>query len=139
MRDAIIAGLISGLMSPLILSLIQHKLIWKRQKKFEIRYTVFSDAVRALGQLSTDALDPRLQGQKAEYKGRTRIVELRPETSELMERSRGMVNALFSDRASSAFDKALATEISIEEVPCIEFEENRTDAIIRLSEELGIR
>lgn len=139
MKDALIAGLISGIMSPLILLLIQHKLIWKRQKSLEIKYSIFIDALTALSQLATDALDPKLQSEKSSYKGFSRAVEFRPETSEVMEKSRGLVRAFFSEAASAAFDKALRSKISIDEVPCIEFEKARTDAIVLLAKELGIK
>ncbi len=95
MKDALIAGLISGIISPLMLSLIQHKVIWKRQKTLEIKYSIFNDAIRALSQLSTDALDLALQSQKPTSNGLTPTIHFRPETTELIEKSRGLVMAFF--------------------------------------------
>jgi hypothetical protein len=40
MKEAIIAGLISGLLSPLFLSWLHHRLIWKTQKRFEIKFNI---------------------------------------------------------------------------------------------------
>jgi hypothetical protein len=138
-KDALIAGLISGIISPLIVSLIQHKVIWKRQKTLEIKYSLFNDAVRALSQLSTDALDLALQSQKPESNGVSTTVHFRPETKELIEKSRGLVMAFFSQQTSRAYEDALATRISVDDIPCLEFEKNRTLAIVLLAKELGIR
>lgn len=56
-----------------------------------------------------------------------------------MEKSRGLVKAFFSGETYASYAKALGTKISIENVPNVDFEEARTDAIIRLSQELGIK
>jgi hypothetical protein len=138
MKDAIIAGIISGLISPFIVSWLQHRIIWRSQKRYEIKLKIFTDAVTALSSYETDALDPQLQANKQEYKGATRRVEIRPETSELIERARGMVKAFFSDEAYHALDRTLRKKLSIENIPNIEFEENRTAAIVLLAKELGI-
>jgi hypothetical protein len=135
----IISGLLSGIISPLILSLLQHKVIWRTQRKHEIKYSIFNDAIRALSLYASDAFDPKLQCDKTTYKGTQRLIELRPETSELMEKSRSMVKAFFSQQAVIAFDAALKAEISIDNIPCIDFEEKRINAILRLSEDLGIK
>ena len=55
---AIGSGALSGIVSPLIFSWIQHKCIWKTQKKLEIKYSILNDSVKALGMYATDALDP---------------------------------------------------------------------------------
>ncbi|MBI4679880.1 MAG: hypothetical protein HY753_01370 [Nitrospirae bacterium] len=135
----LISGFLSGVISPLFLSLLQHKVIWKKQKKLEIKYSIFNDAIRALSLYATDSLDPKLQSEKVTYKGSQRIIELRPETVELMEKSRGMIKAFFSQQADKAFSSALGETISIDDIPCTEFEEKRTNAILKLSEELGIK
>ena len=135
----LISGFLSGVISPLILSLLQHKVIWKHQKKHEIRYSVFNDAVRALSLYATDALDPKIQSEKKAYNSIQRHIEFRPETSELMMKSRGMVKAFFAKQTYEAFDAALKANISIDDIPCTDFEEKRTIAILKLSEELGIK
>ena len=138
MKDAIIAGMISGLMSPLILSWLKHKIIWKAQKRNEIKMAAFTDTLTALSSLETDALDMELQSNKKEYKGSMRVVELRPETIILMEKSRGMVRAFFSEATFKKVDKAFRKKVSLENVPNVEFDESRTTAIIAMAEELGI-
>ena len=138
MKDAIIAGMISGLMSPLILSWLKHKIIWKAQKRNEIKMAAFTDTLTALSSLETDALDAELQSNKKEYKGSVRVVELRPETIILMEKSRGMVRAFYSETTFTKVDKALREKVSLENIPNVEFDESRTAAIIAMAEELGI-
>jgi hypothetical protein len=137
-KDAIIAGIISGLMSPLILAWFRHKIIWKSQKREEIKMNAFIDTLTALSSLETDALDVELQSNKKSYNGLSRIVEFRPETIIIKERARGMIRAFFSKETFEKVDKAMRTQVSIENVPNIKFEKNRTSAISALAEELGV-
>jgi len=71
MQEAIIAGFISGLLSPLFLSILQQKLVWKPQKQFEIKFGILTDAIKALSAYQSDALNPELQKTK-EGKGDVR-------------------------------------------------------------------
>lgn len=137
--NAIIAGLLSGIISPLVLSWLQHRYIWKSQKRLEMKYTIFQDAVRALSLWATDALDPVLQANKTTHKGVTRVTEYRPETMELLERSRGMVKAFYSTDAYAAYDLVLRAKLSVDDVPNEEFEQRRTVAILAMARELGIK
>lgn len=125
-------------MSPLILAWLRHKIIWKSQKREEIKMNAFIDTLTALSSLETDALDVELQSNKKAYNGLSRIVEFRPETIIIKERARGMVRAFFSQETFEKVDKAMRTQVSIENVPNIDFEENRTLAISALAEELGV-
>ena len=138
MRDALVAGVVSGLISPLILAWLSHKIIWKSQKRNEIRMNTFYDTLTALSLLETDAMDMQLQSDKKEYKGSIRNTELRPETSLAMGRAIGMVRAFYSNDTFLKVDKAFRTKISIENAPNGEFYENRTEAVLAMSNELGI-
>lgn len=132
------AGIISGLISPLILSVLQHKIIWRRQKRFEVKFAVFADSVKTLSAFQSDALNPELQNNKQIYMGMVRMTALRPETDQMMDNSRCMVKAFYSDEVYRAFDAALRTEVSFDKVPNIEFEEHRISAIVKMASELGI-
>jgi len=134
---AIGAGILSGIISPLILSWLQHKVIWRSQKKLEIKYSVFKNAVKALSQLATDALDPEMQKTRPDQQIQ-RIVKTRKETDEMCQEARDMVKSFFSIETYSLFDEAIRTEISIQNAPNQEFEDNRVKAIIAMSKELGI-
>lgn len=136
--EAIIAGILSGVISPLILSWLQQRVIWKNQKRLEIKFTIFQDAVRALSLWATDALDPKLQSEKVAYMGITRVTDARLETWELIEKSRGLVRAFFSSETFSAFDEVLRTNISFQTIPNEEFERKRTKAILLMAKEIGI-
>jgi hypothetical protein len=138
MKEAIIAGLISGILSPLILSWLQHNIIWRKQKRYEIKYSVFSDAVRAMSQYETDVLDFEIQENKKTYKDPIKRIELRPETSSVIEKTRGMVMAFFSKDTFQKYEKVFKAKISIENIPNIEFEKRRNEAIIAMAQELGI-
>jgi len=138
LTEIIAGGFISGIISPILVSWLQQRVIWKSQKRFEIKLKTFTDTVCALSSYETDALNFQLQVEKPEYKGVRKQVEFRPETSELIERARGMVKAFFSAEAYHKLDRTLKTKISIENVPNIEFEEGRTATIEQLAKELGI-
>ena len=131
-------GLISGLISPVIVLVVQHKYIWKRQRNMEIKKMIFDDAVRALSLYVVDALDMKLQGEKPSYKEMTRSIERRPETWQLIEETRAMVRAFFSEDTYEKLENALKTDVSLENVPHIEFEQKRVAAIQALSRELGL-
>ena len=138
--DAIVAGIISGVISPFVVSWIQHKVIWRTQKQLEMKHTIFLDAVRALSQWSRDALDPALQAQnKASGANLRRVVEMRPETAELLERSKGLVQAFFAAEVYAAYDAALRAHVALENIPNEDFEVKRTAAIVAMANELGIR
>ena len=64
-------------------------------------------------------------------------MEIRPETSAHIDRARGMVQSLFSDKAYELYDDAVRTPISIDTVPNIAFEESRKRAILKIAEEMG--
>ena len=49
-----------------------------------------------------------------------------------------MVRAFFPKETFEKVDKAMRTEVSIKNVPNIDFEENRTSAISALAEDLGV-
>jgi hypothetical protein len=42
--DAIVAGIISGVISPFVVSWIQHKVIWRSQKQLEMKHSIFLDS-----------------------------------------------------------------------------------------------
>lgn len=138
--DAIVAGIISGVISPFVVSWIQHKFIWRSQKQLEMKHSIFLDAVRALSQWSRDALDPALQAQaKASSADLRRLVEMRPETAELLERSKGLVQAFFAPEVYAAYDAALRAHIALDNIPNEDFETKRTAVIVAMAKELGIR
>jgi len=133
---AIPTGIISGIISPFIVSWLKHTLIWKRQRNIEFKNSILRDAARALSMLETDALDAALQFDKASYKGKTRMVEARAQTFELCITVGSLIECFFRDDAFKAWEKAYKTPISIENAPDMEFMSNRRDVLKKLVQEL---
>ncbi len=104
-----------------------------------MKHAIFLDSVRALSLWARDAMDPDLQSNKTSHKGSSRLTELRPETVELLEKSKGMVHAFFSQDVFTAYETVLHARISLDNVPNEDFENKRTAAIVALAKELGIK
>lgn len=134
---AMIAGVFAALISPLVTARLARR-NWQAQRKLDLKYEIFRGAIGALGAWLTDALDTRLQSSKTPYKGLTRDVEMRPETSQALEQHRGLVEAFFSKEVSQKFGEASRAAISIETVPNAKFEEKRLAFIEAASHELGV-
>jgi len=139
MKDAIIGGLMGGIVSPLILAVLKHFIVWRSEKRLELKGKVFDEAVSALAKRAVDALDPQLQSKKQSAGGLVRETEYRSETLELMERSRSQVRAFFKAEAADRFDKAANCKLSLDNIPNTEFEAARTEAISALASELGVQ
>lgn len=58
--EMLAAGLLSGIISPLLQAALQHRVVWKRRRIIETRLKAFSDATQAPAMSATDALDPAL-------------------------------------------------------------------------------
>ena len=138
MYQAIVAGIVSGLLAPIVVLWAQHKIVWKKQRTTEHKLAVFNDAVRALSLRAVDALDPELQARTAAAPVR-RETEYRPETLELLESAKAMVRAFFSKEAHEAFCEAAdKTRISLDTIPNQEFEGARVKAIQKMASEVGL-
>ncbi len=138
MFDAIAAAVVASLMSPVVVLWLQHRYVWRPQRRLEMKHAVFKDAVRALSLWSRDAMDPGLQADKPSHGGSQRLTELTPETGELLERSKHMVRAFFSSEAYSDYEDTLRSHIAMDNVPNEDFEEKATKAIVAMARELGI-
>jgi hypothetical protein len=136
--DAIVAGLIGGLLSPLVLAWLQHHFVWRAQKLIELKTSIFQDSIRALSLWAVDAMDPALQADKRPFGGLVRDVNFRPETGELMERTRGLVQAFFSPQTFALYNAALTERISHDNIPNNEFERKRTAAIRAMAREINL-
>jgi len=83
-------------------------------------------------------MDPTLQAQNAKQEGVKRVIAFRPETVELLERSKGMIEAFFSPPAVEAFQAVMHSHIALNNIPNEDFEKKRTYAILALAKELGL-
>lgn len=138
MPDAIVGGIVGGLVSPLLLSILKHFVIWRTEAKLELKRRIFDEAVSALAARAVDALDPELQANKKGDGEFVRETEYRPETLEAMERSRSQVTALFGPDTANLFERAVSCKVSWKSVPNTEFEDARTAAVASMAQELGI-
>jgi len=135
---AIIAGLFAAIVAPLVTAGLARR-SWRSQKLMELKYDIFKGATAALAAWLTDALDIGLQSGKTEWKGMSRQVEMRPETSEALEQYRGLVAAFFSADVSQKYDQACRAKVSLGNVPNMEFEEKRVAFVNAASTELGLK
>ena len=139
---SIVVGLIAGLFAAIVAPLVTAWLArrnWRSQKLFELKYDIFRGATAALAAWLTDALDIGLQSRKAEWKGMSRQVEMRPETSQMLEQYRGLVAAFFSAEVSQKYDQACRAKVSLDNVPNMDFEEKRVAFVHAASAELGLK
>lgn len=135
---AVIAGLFAAIVAPLVTAWLARR-NWRAQKLLELKYEVFRGATAALAAWLTDALDVGLQSGKAEWKGMSRHVEMRPATSQALEQYRGLVAALFSVDVSQKYDQACRAKVSLDNVPNVEFEDKRMAFVDAAVRELGLK
>ncbi|MDQ7842093.1 MAG: hypothetical protein RDU83_13895 [bacterium] len=134
---AVVAGLFAAIIAPLVTARVARR-TWRWQKRFELKYEIFRGAVGALAAWSADALDPRLQSSKADYKGHVRQVEIRPETAQALGYYNGLVSAFFFPKVATRFDEAARAPISIEKASDTEFDQKRLAFIQAAVQELGL-
>lgn len=138
MTDAIIAGVVGGIISPLILAFLKHFFVWRAEKLVELKSKIFDEAISALAKRSADALDRELQSQKQTSAEFRMQIKFRPETLDLIERARFQVHAFFLAETATKFHKALCAKLSLDDLPPLEFEEARRVAVLAMASELGV-
>jgi hypothetical protein len=116
------SSFLGGILSPLVLAWLQHRLIWRTQKTAEARKTVFDEAVNAIGMFEADA-------QK-------QPVTFRQETTDRMQKALALVEACFSPEAFNALTQYTKRDLS--KGPSAELNRLRTTAIKTMATELGL-
>jgi hypothetical protein len=136
MDERIIA--ISGaILAAIITSLFAPSVLYAFKNKYQSKKEAFDLAVRALARYYAEALDPGLQKNKVVYKGINRKVEMTPNTSGLLVKARSYVKANFTKSAYDELEKAIITEISIDNIPNVDFEKQRDIAVEKMAKELN--
>lgn len=135
---AIISGFFAAIVAPVVTARLSRR-NWRAQKLLELKYEIFKGATAALAARMTDALDADLQSSKAKYKGMSRLVEMRPATSQALEQYRGLVAALFSADTSARYDQACRAEASLDNLSNVEFEDARVAFVEAAAAELGLK
>ena len=132
------AGLIAGILSPLLLSFLQQRVIWRMQKQTEIKVKAFDEAMQALAMYEADALDVQLQANKPTGGGLQPVTNFRQETKNQIHKSLAMVEAFFNEETFTAYSDALSSGVSLQSIPNEKHSERRTKSIRLMADELGL-
>jgi hypothetical protein len=117
------SSFLGGIISPLLLSWLQHQYIWRAQKTAEARKAVFDDAIKAIAMFEADVLK--------------RLETIRQETADQMQKALALVEAFFSQEAFEALTQYTKRDLS--RGPTAELNQLRTNAIKKLTNELGLK
>jgi len=116
----------------------QHRILWKPQKRIELRRAIFDQALDALARYEVDALDVELQRANRAKEGERLAVDVRLETRVLMQRARLQVEAFFPKPTSDAYKAALHAVVSIDRIPNTEFTERSVAAVRTMAVDIGL-
>ena len=122
------AGLLAGILSPLLLSFLQQRVIWRTQKQMEIKAKAFDEAMQALAMYKADAMDVELQSNKPSGNGLQPLTHLRQETKNNVQKSLAMIEAFFNEKTFIAFNAAISSGISLKTIPNTEHFERKTSS-----------
>jgi len=131
-------GLVAGILSPLLLSFLQQRVIWRAQKNTEIKIKVFDEAMQALAMYEADALDVELQANVPSGGGLRPITHFRQETKNQIQKSLALVEAFFNEQTFGAYSEALSSGVSLNTIPNKQHTDRRTRAIRLMADELGL-
>lgn len=137
--QTIVAGVV-GFVGGVAALWAQQRFAWRPQKRTELRNKVFDHAITALAMYETDALDAALQANSAQYSGLGLAphVVTRPETRVALEKARLQVQAFFPAATFAAFEKALKTNVSLNNIPNTAYYQNADNAIKVMAKDLGL-
>lgn len=105
MFEALAAGIISGT----IVAGVQHYVVWLEQQQFQIKKSVFDDAMSAIAKYEADAMDIELQASNVGAGGIRPETKLRDQTKFEMNKALALVPAFFSPEAAQAYGMAYRT------------------------------
>ena len=131
---SILSGIVGGIISPFIVSWLQDRFIWRRQKTVEIRQRVFDATVKALTTFAAEALDAASQAQHPECRGNY----INPDTRQALQEARALVQAFCSKEAYEALFDAMGERLTIADSPNMDWERKKTKAILAVAKEIGI-
>ena len=131
-------GLIAGIVSPILLSFLQQRIVWRVQKQIEIKTKAFDEAMQALAMYEADALDVEFQANKPSGVGVQPRTHFRQETIHQIQKSLALIEAFFNEETFIAFSEALSSGVTLETIPNERHSERRTKAIRLMADELGL-
>ena len=135
MFELFVVGIISGIVSPLVFSLLQYKYIWRTRKAVEMKWRAYDDVIKALSMYGADLSIINIKS--GDSSGRNQIVpeNIRTETYEAIHQARGQIRALFPPEICKQFEKVFQPEYrSLQE-----FYNLQSEFLSSLVEYLGVR
>lgn len=131
---AICSGLLSGCISPFIVGWLS-----KRQKRFDLKYNAFNEALNAISKWEADIYDIKLQNKKESHDGISPLINIRPETRQALENAKNLIKSWFSEESNIALDAVLRSSISLKKVPNLDHEDLKNKFILSTTKELKIK
>ena len=111
----------SAVVGGLTVVLVQHFILWRYQRRMDLKKAAFEDALTALSLYETDAMDVNLQkaelSEEAKKAGITPKLKLRDETNIAMAKALALTPAFFSKPTSDKFADVFSAGISLDNVP----------------------
>lgn len=127
---------ISAVIGGLTVVLVQHFILWRYQRRMDLRQSAFEDALTALSRFETDAMDLKRQSEKTSYGGLVRNVELRDETNVAMAKALALVPAFFSKPTADAYKEVFSAGLSVKNVPNDEYYKRVEEVMPLLAKEV---
>jgi hypothetical protein len=128
MLQTLVAALLAGILSPLLLAFLQYRFIWRAQKLREMKKEVFDEAIKTLAMNEVAELFPSVSGD-------------REETVLQQQKAHLLVEIFFSRASSELFLKASTMRFeSVEQVVKVpkEYYDVRDRTVRSMAGELGI-
>ena len=135
MFELFVVGIISGIISPLVFSLLQYKYIWRTRKAVEMKWRAYDDVIKALSLYGADLSIINIQKGNGSARIRVATENIRTETYEAIHQARGQIRALFPPEICKQFEKVFQPEYrSLQE-----FYNLQSEFLSSLVEYLGVR
>ena len=135
MFELFVVGIISGIISPLVFSLLQYKYIWRTRKAVEMKWRAYDDVIKALSLYGADLSIINIQKGNGSARIRVATENIRTETYEAIHQARGQIRALFPPEICKQFEKVFQPEYSSLQ----EFYNLQSEFLSSLVEYLGVR
>jgi hypothetical protein len=129
-------GLLAGIVGGTIVAVAQHYLVWHEQQQFQIKKSVFDDAVGALTMYEADAMNMELQASNVGVGDVRPETKFREPTNISMAKALALVPAFFSPKTAHAYMIAYGAKLSLKNIPNSDYYERRDKAVRLLAAEL---
>lgn len=135
-ESVLFTTLMSGVLSGIVVALVQHFFVWKSQTKFMQKKAAYDDAILALAMYETDAMDLDLRQKNNERTGTKYSVPLTGATHIKTAQASIAVLENFSLPAAQKYLSIYPAALGPETVPNTEFYQRRKEGMEALTKEL---